>query len=160
MGLSADADPDDIAADGGLLNRLDSIRRQAGVAMGLATSIGEVPASIPKIALLSPGQASPRKGSSPYDISVRAISVGQPHKAVPITIAMALASATRIPETTAYSLCRAFEGNPAEQDDITIAHATGRILVSSTIDGITGRIKEISVYRTARLLMSGEVYVK
>ena len=73
-----------------LLKQLESIRRQAGVRMGLASFFREVPGSIPKICLVSPAD-----NSAEMDVRVRAISVGQPHKAVPITVALACAAASK-----------------------------------------------------------------
>lgn len=152
---------DDITAHPTLLTRLDSIRRQAAVAMGLAQDTEKVPGSIPKIAIVSaPREHRLLSGGTldekSCDIVVRAISVGQPHQAVPITVAMALATASRIPGSTVHE-CVA--PNPVDQDGVTLGHNSGTILVGSTFDE-KGVIEEATVFRTARRLMEGKVYCK
>lgn len=155
---AGDASPDAITSDTQLLKRLDSIRRQAGVKMGLAQSPDQVPGSIPKIAMVSPGKTC-ADGTLQGDIVVRAMSVGQPHKAVPITVAMALAGATKVPGSVANAVSKSSNGKSPDPDGVTILHPTGTILVSSTKDE-DGNIKDASVFRTARLLMSGDVHIK
>lgn len=160
VGAAEGMTPDDVTADADLLRRLDSIRRQAGVAMGIASSRDKVPGSIPKIAMLHPAKKAPDGKTLASDLRVQAMSVGQPHKAVPITVAMALASATTLQGSTAHTVCKSVSGTPPDKDGVTIAHPTGKILVSSMVDDKTGDIKTTSVFRTARLLMSGEVSIK
>ncbi|KAG6355137.1 hypothetical protein INS49_004218 [Diaporthe citri] len=141
--------------------QLDSIRRQAVVAMGLAKDIDNVPGSIPKIAMVS----APRKhkllsggilDTKSCDVVVRAISVGQPHQAVPITVAMALATASRLPGSTVKECVAPM---PVDPDGVTLGHNSGKILVGSTFDE-KGVIEEAIVFRTARRLMEGKVYYK
>ncbi|KAJ5531642.1 PrpF protein [Penicillium freii] len=93
LGVRGDLTPDEITAHVDLLQRLDSIRRQAGVKMGIAKTTDAVPGSIPKICIVSSPESSGE--NVPVDLLVRAISVGQPHKAVPITVALAVSSAAR-----------------------------------------------------------------
>ncbi|KAI3399728.1 hypothetical protein diail_5795 [Diaporthe ilicicola] len=144
----------DIAAHPTLLSRLESIRRQAAVAMGLAKDTEDVPGSIPKIAMVS----APREhrllsgetlGEKSCDVVVRAISVGQPHQAVPITVAMALATAARLPGTT---VSECVSSAPVDADGLTLGHNSGTILVGSTFDE-NGVIEEAISFRTARRLM-------
>lgn len=152
---------DDITAHPTLLSRLDSIRRQAAVAMGLAKDTETVPGSIPKIAIVSaPREHKLLSGETlddkSCDVVVRAISVGQPHQAVPITVAMALATASRLPGSTVNE-CVA--PTPVDSDGVTLGHNSGKILVGSTFDE-KGVIEEAIVFRTARRLMEGKVYYK
>ncbi|KAJ5132732.1 hypothetical protein N7448_006890 [Penicillium atrosanguineum] len=106
LGLEGNLTPDEITAHSGLLTRLDSIRRQAGVKMGLAHTLAAVTGSIPKIAIVAEPSATdhrdvePKQTSAEVDLLARALSVGQPHKAVPITVALALAAAARVPGST------------------------------------------------------------
>lgn len=152
--------PDAIESHPTLLHRLDEIRKEAAVRMGISETIDRVPGSIPKIAIVSQG----KNGKS--DITVRAISVGQPHRAVPITVAMALASATEIKGSIPYELChlsRSGAHGPVDADGVTIGHPTGTILVTSTFGeekASNGEpiVTDATVFRTARLLMKGEVY--
>ena len=79
--------PDDIDAHPTLLFKLDSIRRKASVAMCLSKDEESTPGSIPKIAMVSRPKsykllsAEMIEGNT-VDLVVRALSVGQPHKAV------------------------------------------------------------------------------
>jgi 2-methylaconitate cis-trans-isomerase PrpF len=83
--------PDAIDNHPTLLSKLDSIRRKASVAMGLSKDEASAPGSIPKIALVSkPISHQLLSGESIHeskvDLVVRALSVGQPHRAIPITV--------------------------------------------------------------------------
>lgn len=135
-----------------LLQRLDSIRRQAGVKMGIADSMSAVPGSVPKIAMVSTSQSG-----AAGDFTARAVSVGQPHRAVPITVALALAAAARIPDSTVHAVCAE---NSNTNGAVTIAHASGTITVKANVDLQKSTVSYASVFRTARLLMKGEVYWK
>lgn len=134
-----------------LMQRLDSIRRQAGVKMGLAASPDKIPGSVPKIAMVSKSQQG-----APGDFTARALSVGQAHKAVPITVALALAAAASIPGSTVHNVC----ADDAHNGDVTIAHASGTITVKAEVDLDKSTVSHASVFRTARLLMKGDVYWK
>lgn len=147
--VPGDLTPDQIESHPTLLPRLDSIRRQAGVKMGLASETTKVPGSIPKIAIVSPPPSN-----ADADTIVRALSVGQPHRAIPITVAMAVAAAARIPGSTVQQACN----GQKDAAGITIGHPTGRILVGTKFDEESGEVQEALVYRTARLLMEGRVF--
>lgn len=155
-GILADA----IEAHPTLLATLESIRRQAAVAMGIAKDDQSVPGSIPKIAMVSPPHDHDIIGRAvrkeECDLVVRAISVGQPHRAVPITVAMALAVASRLRGSVVH-------GNTSETqvdaDGVTIAHNSGRLLVGANFDE-NGEVRDATVYRTARRIMDGTIYWK
>ncbi|KAJ0414494.1 PrpF protein [Aspergillus carlsbadensis] len=154
LGVEGTLTPDEITVAPGLLERLDSIRRQAGVAMGLAETTGEVPGSVPKIGMVS----SPKKARDgrTVDLVVRALSVGQPHKAVPITVALALATAARLPGST---VAQVTSSDPVDPAGITIGHASGNILVGATF-GADGGLEFATVFRTARRLFEGRIFWK
>ncbi|KAK2597503.1 hypothetical protein N8I77_012285 [Diaporthe amygdali] len=133
----------------------------AAVVMALAKDTETVPGSIPKIAMVStPREHRLLSGDTldekSCDVVVRAISVGQPHQAVPITVAMALATAARLPGSTVNE-CVA--STPVDADGVTLGHNSGKILVGSTFDE-KGVVEEAIVFRTARRLMEGKVYYK
>ncbi len=161
LGLSGAEGPDGIERIAGLLDRLEKIRRAASVRMGMSADLAEAAtqASQPKIAVLgAPVAAILLSGSvlqaADQDISCRMISMGRPHRAIPITGALCLAAACRIPGTIAAELVSGAKGN-----EIRIGHASGVILVdadmSETPEGI--RIDRATLYRTARRLFQGEV---
>ncbi|KAJ5918928.1 hypothetical protein N7454_010072 [Penicillium verhagenii] len=163
LGVDGNLTPDEINAQPDLLPRLDSIRRQAGVKMGLAETPMAVTGSIPKICLVSaPSVSDPRdveqkQTYGDVDLLARALSVGQPHKAVPITVALALAAAARVFGSTV-ALCIAGK-DPIDGAGITIGHASGNLLVGANFDA-DGALASATVFRTARRLFEGRVFWK
>jgi 2-methylaconitate cis-trans-isomerase PrpF len=157
---SGDEPPDTLESDPLFLKRMEDIRCAASVAMGIAKDLDEARrmTGIPKIAMVS----GPRAGrtlsgrelaASDADIWVRMISVGQPHRAVPITGAICLAVATRIPGSLP-------EGMSSQTGPIRIAHPSGVTLVDASVStGEGGAVKAEfgAVYRTARRLFEGNV---
>ncbi|CAG8090337.1 unnamed protein product [Penicillium salamii] len=161
LGVAGDISPDEISAHPNLLQRLDSIRRQAGVRMGLAQSREMVPPSVPKICLVSSPISNTRalqtQAADNPDILVRAVSVGQPHKAVPITAALALASAAKTETSTVASVMNKEQASNA---GITLGHASGNLLVDADFGDGDGLLKSATVFRTARRLFEGRVFWK
>jgi 2-methylaconitate cis-trans-isomerase PrpF len=84
------------------------------------------------------------------DIQVRMISMGQPHRATPITGAICLAIASRTPGTLPHRLCAAKEG------PIRIAHPSGVTMVDAALNAL-GEAEYGAVFRTARRLFEGNV---
>ncbi|KAJ5211765.1 uncharacterized protein N7498_003411 [Penicillium cinerascens] len=163
LGVEGNLTPDEIAAQPGLLSRLDSIRRQAGVKMGLADTPAAVTGSIPKIALVArpcssgSGDGEQKQTSADVDLLARALSVGQPHKAVPITVALALAAAARVPGSTVAEVVGGKE--PVDGAGITIGHASGNLLVGANFEN-DGALASATVFRTARRLFEGRIFWK
>jgi 2-methylaconitate cis-trans-isomerase PrpF len=156
LGLAGIELPTALERDAQFLERMEAIRQAASVAMGLAPDLAAAKklASIPKVAMVSAPQASPTLSgrtltADEMDIAVRMISVGQPHRAVPITGAVCLAVAARIPGTIPHRLC------PSAEGPIRIGHASGTILVDATV--VDGRALNGAVYRSARRLFEGNV---
>lgn len=151
-----------------VLAKLEAIRLAASVAMGLAPDLAKaanIP-SVPKVALVSkPAEAATLSGrklaAADMDIAVRMISVGQPHRAVPVTGATCLAVATRIPGSIAYALAGPIpEGRP-----IRIAQPSGVTVVDAKVvadPGVNGgmRAEYGAIYRTARRLFEGHVFYR
>src|SRR5258706_6148265 len=165
LGATGQEMPDEIDADAGLLEKFEAIRRAASVRMGIAASAemaGKV-LGIPKIAMVAAPHESrtlSRETIEPeaMDIAVRMISVGQPHRAVPLTGAMCLAVASRIEGSIPYRLARRPK-TPA--DDIRIAQPSGLTVVAASVRRNGGWIADHAVvYRTARRLMEGVVYYR
>ncbi|KAJ5648270.1 hypothetical protein N7490_004642 [Penicillium lividum] len=163
LGVHGNLTPDEINVHPGLLSRLDSIRRQAGVKMGLAETLVAVTGSIPKICLVSAPSTydardvEQKQTSAHVDLLARALSVGQPHKAVPITVALALAAAARVSgSTVALSVAGK---DPIDDAGITIGHASGNLLVGANFDP-AGALASATVFRTARRLFEGRVFWK
>lgn len=151
LGVGGGLTPDEIEQHPTLLARLDSIRRQAGVRMGLARSLVEVPGSVPKIALVSPAAKTAEE-----DLRVRAISVGQPHKAVPITVALSTAAAAKLQDSVVQEC---LSTRPVDPAGVVIGHASGKLMVGARF-AQDGSLSFATVFRTARRIMEGTVYWK
>jgi 2-methylaconitate cis-trans-isomerase PrpF len=153
--------PDDIDTHPTLLSKLDSIRRRASVEMGLSKDEQSAPGSIPKIAMVSRFKShkllsGDRIEAGTIDLVVRALSVGQPHRAVPITVAMAIAAAANLEGSVVQSVV----SDPrVDSNGITLGHSSGRIMVGAKFD-CEGALTQATVFRTARRLMDGYVYWK
>lgn len=148
IGMSGAEAPTDLDKDALFLERMEAIRLAASVRMGLAADVEAARAitGIPKVAMLS--------APADMDIGVRMISVGQPHRAVPITGAVCLAVAARVPGTIAQQLCRSTSG------PIRIGHPSGSIMVDAEVQqGADDEAKALfgAVFRTARRLFEGHV---
>jgi 2-methylaconitate cis-trans-isomerase PrpF len=154
--------PDEIEAHPTLLAKLDRIRRQASVLMGLSKDTASATGSVPKIALVStPVTHKILSGETVdgdvVDIVVRAISVGQPHRAVPITVAMAIAAASKVVGSTVNTTIG--DKLTVDPKGLTLGHSSGKIVVGANFDD-SGSLTYATVYRTARRLMEGYVFVK
>ncbi|CAG9953521.1 unnamed protein product [Clonostachys rosea f. rosea IK726] len=139
-----------------LKDRLESIRGQAAVKMGLADSLSSVPGSVPKIAIVSRPSAS--SSAKVVNLVARAMSVGQPHKAIPVTVALALAAGAKTPGTTVAECVIQSDGD-GDGSALVVQHASGTLTVDADFDG-DGDLKSANVYRTARRLMEGKVFWK
>lgn len=149
FGLRGDETPAALSADRDLLDRLDTLRARAAVAMGLVSTLEDARLKVPNlplVALLS----CPEEEKA--DTRVRMISAGQPHKATPLTGAMCLAVAARMPGTLVAEMIR-----DVPERAIRIAHASGILPVDADIhDGVARRV---TVFRTARRLMQGQILI-
>ena len=141
LGKTGRETPQELEADPAFLARMAAIREAGAEAMGIPGS-----ASVPLVAMVS-------AASGDADIQVRMISMGQPHRAVPITGAICLALACRIPGTLPHRLCAASQGS------IRIAHPSGVTLVDAALNA-AGEAEYGAVYRTARRLFEGAVVVR
>lgn len=138
----------ELDTDGALLARMETIRRKAGVLMGM----GDVSkAVVPKIALLSP----PLKGGT---ITSRYFVPETCHKAHPVTGTVCIGSACAIPGTVA---ARIAPLPPAPQGLIRIEHPSGTIIVDLDVDLAGGRqeLRRAALVRTARRIFEGCVHV-
>lgn len=153
--------PDALERDPEFLAHMEQIRLAASVRMGLAADLAaaaKIP-SIPKVAMVAAPRESPTLSgralaADETDIVIRMISVGQPHRAVPITGAVCLAVAARTPGTLPHALRRNAEG------PIRIGHPSGTILVDAAVgQGTDGapKAQNGAVFRSARRLFEGAV---
>ena len=81
------------------------------------------------------------------------ISAGQPHKATPLTGAMAVAIAARLEGAVAHAIAVA----PQPGKPVLIEHASGLLPVEAVVENRVAI--EAVVFRTARRLMEGRVLI-
>lgn len=164
VGATGVETPQQLDADLPLLQRLDAVRRTAAVAMGLAADAEAARArpSLPRIAMIgAPREAllanGRRVAASEVDITVRMVSMGQAHRAVPATGALCLAVACRVPGSVAALLAA-----PAPGAAIRIGHAAGVVLVDAAVDAVQGgfHCRHATLFRTQRRLFEGSVLVR
>ena len=166
IGATATEPPTEIEGNSQLMAKLEAIRRAASVAMGIAPDIEKAGnLSVPIVAFVAPPVAmsvlSGRKlASGDMDIAVRMMSNGQAHRATPLTGALCLAVATRIPGSIPHEMARRLAEGTSQ---IRIGHASGVIVVDARIGQATGgqpHAEYAAVYRTARRLFDGRVHYR
>lgn len=165
VGLLGDEVPAEVNAQPALLERLESIRAACAVRLGLAEHAGEaadVSPSLPMLALVSSPRAYRTSlgedvDAHEMDVRARAMSMQQMHHAYPMTVLMCTAAAARLPGTVVSELAT------CHGEEVRIGHAKGVAAAAARLDPSSGaqpRIESVSVTRTARRLMAGEVYVR
>ncbi len=164
IGLTGHEMPDALEASRQHMAIFEAIRIGAAVKMGLVSAEEEARTkmkNLPLVALLAaPADTQAgggrRLAKDDMDVLVRMISAGQPHKATPLTGAMCLAVAARLPGTIAHEMSR-----PSPDEVLRVANPSGVLQVAAQVRG-TGDVvvaDEAVVYRTARRLMEGRVLV-
>jgi 2-methylaconitate cis-trans-isomerase PrpF len=147
LGKTGYETPNELDADKALMERMEAIRRKAGVLMGM----GDVSkAVVPKIGLLS----APRGGGT---ITSRYFVPYECHKAHAVTGTVCVASACAIPGTVASQLVRL---PPPPQGILTIEHPSGKIAIDLDAD-FDGKevLRRAALVRTARRIFEGSVLV-
>lgn len=152
--------PEELEKDAVFLERMEAIRRAASVAMGITPDLEAAArvSSVPLVAMVSAPRPAPTLsgralGAEETDIGVRMLSMRQPHKATPITGAVCLAIAARVPGSIPNRLRRPGEG------PTRIGHPSGMTLVDAAVALRDGQLEALhgAVYRTARRLFEGSV---
>ncbi len=154
---------DAINGDPQALERLETIRQQASLRMGLAEDL-EAAANrqhTPKVAFVSPpadytASSSKSIRAAEIDLLVRAVSMGKLHHAMMGTAAVAIATAAAIPGT----LVNEAAGG-GERQSVHFGHPSGTLRVGAEAEQIEGNwtVKQATMSRSARVLMEGWVRV-
>jgi hypothetical protein len=159
FGKTATEHPDALDADRVFMAAMDDLRRQAGVAMGMAETPQDVPLSNPKIAILAaPADcttiAGERIAAAEHDILIRILSMEKCHKAVTGTGAMCLSAACGVVGSVPYRLRR------GSDPKVRLASPSGIVELAADVaqaaDGVW-EARAIYVERTQRRLMEGWV---
>jgi 2-methylaconitate isomerase len=163
LGLRGTEMPQALEADAALLAKLAAIRERASVAMGIATSAAAARARtmIPLVAFVSPAQeaatlSGERVAADAADLTVRMLSNGQPHRALPVTGSLCAAVAASIPGSIPHRLRRA-----PEAGSIRLAMPSGILTVGAEVVAVAGTgwsARRGTFYRTARRLFEGFVH--
>ena len=153
----------DINSNTEILAKLEKIRAYGAVKMGLIADIveAETRQHTPKIAWVAPAAdyvASSGKTvkASDIDLLARAMSMGQLHHAMMGTASVAIGTAATIVGT----LVNEAAGGQAMRE-VRFGHPSGTLLVGGQSELIDGKwlAKKVSMSRSARRLMTGEVWV-
>lgn len=165
VGLTGIEPPAALDADAALMDRLERIRAEAAVRMGMvpdARTASERSLAVPKIAVVArPQEYTDLSGGlvrgQSVDLVARVVSMGQFHRAFALTGAMCLAVAAHVPGT----LVAEATGALAPGADVRIGHPSGVLPIAATVRAEGGAPQAVSVcvYRTARRLMEGWVRV-
>jgi len=146
FGVRGDEDIAQLDQVPGLLAHLDAVRREAGVLMGLAATPSAVPRAIPKLALVS----TPGGNDDDVDLTVRMLSMGRFHPAVPVTGSVALTLAAAAPGTVVNDLV----AGSAAATGLRLGTPAG--CVSTFVEEHDG-VPVVGVVRTYRRLAHGSV---
>jgi 2-methylaconitate isomerase len=150
VGLVGDESPAAIDALPELLARLDRLRRQAAVVMGMAETPAAAARAVPKLALVSGAGAE-----HDTDLTVRMLSMGRVHPAVPITGSVALTLAAFEPGTVVHDLLPT-RHDPAQDARGGLRIGTPAGTVSTFVEHRDGAAV-VGAVRTYRRLASGSV---
>src|SRR6185312_5849377 len=164
IGLTGTELPERLEANSKILRLLDDIRVQGSVRMGIAPDVEAARGinGIPFMAIVStPLDARTLTGDTiqagSVDLTVRVVSSGQPHRALPVTISLCTAVAARISGTLAAEALSKAAGDKS----LRLGMPSGVLTVDADVacEGGVWIARAGSFYRTARRLFDGRVWV-
>ena len=159
VGIDGTTLPEALSTQANILSRLETIRQEGAVKMGLCEALSATPRTIPKVAVLSRSKdhkllSGQMLRASDVDFVARVLSDRQPHRAIPLTAALCTAAAAKIEGSVVH---QSLAEKLVDDESITIGHPSGRIQVNAA-KAADGTIERATVYRTARRLMEGHVF--
>jgi 4-oxalomesaconate tautomerase len=149
VGKSGRESPGELEADAALVERIEALRLKAGALMNLGDVTRK---TVPKMSLVSSALGD-------GTLNTRTFIPHRVHEAIGVLGAVSVATACAIPGTVAN---RAARGRSADApNDYQIEHPTGFFTVTVEIDDAHDppRIRRAALVRTARKLMTGELFV-
>jgi len=148
LGIGGNETPAALDADTALKARIESIRLQAGLRMGL----GDVSAKVvPKMTLVSSALAG-------GTLNTRTFIPRRCHDAIGVLGAVSVASACVVPGSVTQGLC-ASVASTLPRHDLSVEHPTGEFTVRLLMDGNSRDIAGAALLRTARPLFRGRVLI-
>jgi len=147
FGLTGKESPEALEASTPLKQRIEKIRLQAGHKMNLGDVTKK---TVPKMSLVSPAFAG-------GTLSTRTFIPHRVHDAIGVLGAVSVATACVLPNSVAFNVA----GGDAQRNSVDIEHPSGYFTVDVDVDSAVKppRIGNTKLLRTARKLMSGQVYV-
>lgn len=166
IGASGTEAPLEIDRNPELVARIDAIRREVAYRIGLraywdARAAPSVPFLVmvrepTSYATFTTGQEVP---ASSIDLVCRSYATGSTHQAMPVTVTSCTGAACRIEGAIPHRL---LGPRARARDQIEIGHPSGVIRVEARVEG-SGAALEVRmarIFRTARRLADGRVYLK
>lgn len=147
--LSGDETPEQLESNATLKERIEAIR----LAVGPRMNLGDVTRkTVPKMCLVSP----PRHGGA---ITTRTFIPHRVHETIGVLGAVSVATACMTPGSVAAQVAKLSGNQPAQR--IEVEHPTGffTVDIEVTVEGGNVNVRRSALLRTARKLMTGEVFV-
>ncbi|MHB8061607.1 MAG: PrpF domain-containing protein [Ruminiclostridium sp.] len=167
LGLEGTESPQEIEGDKVLMATIEKIRGRAAVMFGLVKKPEDAvtqSAYNPFFAIVSqPADYRTINGrevkAEEIDLVSRLLFMQRMHKTYPVTGTVCTGAAVRVPGSIAWEVLRE---EAKTRVTINIGHPSGVIPVETEAEVVAGkvRLKRIGVYRTARRIMDGYVYVR
>ncbi|MGO2391825.1 MULTISPECIES: 4-oxalomesaconate tautomerase [unclassified Halomonas] len=152
VGLTGYESPAELDKNAPLLTRLETLRREAGLRMGM----GDVSQSVlPKVVLISAAEAELNTLNVRYFVPHRC------HKAIAVTGAMAVAAAVNVPGSIANHMASSTKKLSAGKllSQVVLEHPSGSIeLTAEYRQENAFDLARVSLIRTARKIMSGQIF--
>jgi 2-methylaconitate cis-trans-isomerase PrpF len=164
LGLVGTELPAELDAVAGLRQRLDAIRKAVAYQVGLASYWDAAAAPATPILVLTSPPASHRLFASgetlhadAVDLVCRQFPGGAFTKTVGATVAATIGMAARLPGSV---VARVLSPQAAAREELRLGHPGGIIQVLSAVDAISGDVSRALIYRTARRISEGKVFLR
>jgi 4-oxalomesaconate tautomerase len=147
--LSGDESPVQLEANAALTVRIEQIRRELGPRMNLGDVLKK---TVPKMCLIS----APRRGGS---LTTRTFIPHRVHESIGVLGAVSVATACVVPGSVAAGIAQLDAAGESQR--VEVEHPTGFFTVDMQVEteGAEIKVRRSALLRTARKLMSGEVFV-
>ena len=160
LGITGSESIEELESNSDLMKLIEELRLESGVKMGLGKTIDQIPPTAPKLGIVAAPMAYKTLAGEMVDPSsaslmTRIWSMGQVHRVLPLTGAMCLAVACKIPGT----LCA--RNTRGEMTEIRLANPSGILPLNAAVEARGNKIiaRHVTAYRTARTLMEGNVLI-
>jgi len=165
MRIDVGASPKEIELKSEELRELEVIRSEAAIRLGMANSPAEATAespTVPKVAVVGRADSfitteGEAVRSREVDLIVRLISMRRVHRTLAVTTAMSAAAAAQVSGTVVGRCVQEITGNT-----VRLGHPAGVLACDAKVEQLAEGdwvVPEVSVSRTARLIMEGHVLI-